>query len=70
MTIGCISSRSPAAYQRLLLLDDLEPTVRLANELRQHCDATQLYLCLCRVGTSTPELNEVIESLEATPIIS
>ena len=67
MTIGCIRSWSPAAYQCLLSLDDLEPNVRLANELRQHCDTTLLYLCLCRVGTSTPELNEAIESLKATP---
>jgi|MDTB01.1.fsa_nt_gb chromosome partitioning protein len=50
-----------------LSLDDLEPTVRLANELQQHCDAQRLCFCLCRVGTSTPELNEAIDYLKATP---
>jgi len=49
-----------------LSLDDLEPTVRLANELRQHCDAKRLCLCLCRVGNSKPELNEAIKYLKAT----
>ena len=49
-----------------LSLDDLEPTVRLANELRQHCDANRLCLCLCRVGNSKPELNEAIKYLKAT----
>jgi len=46
-------------------LDDLEPTVRLANELQQHCK--HLSLCLSRVGTSTPELNEARGYLGATP---
>ena len=49
-----------------LSLDDLEPTVRLANALRQHCDANRLCLCLCRVGNSKPELNEAIKYLKAT----
>tara|TARA_R100000234_G_scaffold119425_1_gene102313 strand:+ start:2944 stop:3597 length:654 start_codon:yes stop_codon:yes gene_type:complete len=46
-------------------LDDLEPTVRLANVLQQHCN--HLSLCLSRVGTSTPELNEARGYLGATP---
>ena len=50
-----------------LSLDDLEPTVRLAHALRQHCDATRLCLSLCRVGNSKPELNEAIEYLNETP---
>ena len=50
-----------------LSLDDLEPTVRLAHALRQHCDAKRLCLSLCRVGNSTPELNEAIEYLNETP---
>ena len=41
--------------------------MRLANELQQHCDAQRLCFCLCRVGTSTPELNEAIDYLKATP---
>jgi chromosome partitioning protein len=50
-----------------LSLDDLEPTVRLANELAQSCDPKRLSLCLSRVGTSKPELNEAIDYLKATP---
>ena len=50
-----------------LSLDDLEPTVRLAHALRQHCDAKRLRLSLCRVGNSKPELNEAIEYLNETP---
>ena len=48
-------------------LDDLEPTVRLANELSQSCDSKRLSLCLSRVGSSKPELNEARDYLGATP---
>ena len=48
-------------------LDDLEPTVRLANALAQQGRAERISLCLSRVGSSKPELNEAIDYLNATP---
>lgn len=41
-----------------LSLDDLEPTVRLAHELKKHIDKSKIAFALCRVGESDSETQE------------
>ena len=48
-------------------LDDLEPTVRLANELRKHIPVERIAVALCRVGDSEAELSEAVAYLKQTP---
>ena len=41
-----------------LAVDDLEPSVRLANDLSQHVKVSDVSFALCRVGNSQSELEE------------
>lgn len=48
-----------------LSLDDLEPTVRLAHEMRQHgIEAEKLAFALCRIGDSEIEIKEAKSYIE------
>ncbi len=48
-----------------LALDDLEPTVRLAHELKKHgIPVNQLAIALCRIGDSNPEIKEATSYIE------
>jgi chromosome partitioning protein len=47
-------------------LDDLEPTVRLAQELKDHIPAKRIAIALCRVGDSEAELAEAGQYLKET----
>lgn len=48
-------------------VDDLEPTIRLAHELKQNgIPANKIILVLCRVGDSKRELEEAIEYIKPT----
>ncbi len=49
-----------------IALDDLEPTVRLAKELKEHIPAKKITIALCRVGDSEAELTEATQYLQAT----
>ncbi len=49
-----------------IALDDLEPTVRLAKELKEHIPAQKIAIALCRVGDSEAELAEAQQYLQAT----
>lgn len=41
-----------------LSLDDLEPTVRLAHELKRHIEKDKITIALCRIGESDSEVKE------------
>ena len=48
-------------------LDDLEPTIRLAHELKQKgIPAAQMAIALCRVGDSPAEMQEATDYIQAT----
>ena len=48
-------------------VDDLEPTIRLAHELKQKgITSDKITLALCRVGDSTRELEEAAEYIKLT----
>lgn len=49
-----------------IALDDLEPTVRLAQELKDHIPARRIGIALCRVGDSEAELAEAKQYLQVT----
>jgi chromosome partitioning protein len=46
-------------------LDDLEPTVRLAHELKKHISVDKLAVCFSRVGASSAELEEAVRYVQA-----
>ncbi len=48
-----------------LALDDLEPTVRLAHELKRHIDKSKIALALCRIGDSDSEIKEATDYITA-----
>ena len=51
-----------------LSLDDMEPTVLLANNLRKEgVQADKISIALCRIGDSQKELDEAKEYLSETP---
>lgn len=47
-----------------LSLDDLEPTIRLAHELKRHIDKDKLAVALCRIGDSESEIKEATNYIE------
>lgn len=48
-------------------LDDLEPTIKLAHELKKNkIDRRKIAIALCRIGTSKAELEEAREYVEAS----
>lgn len=49
-----------------LSLDDLEPTVRLAHELKRHIDKDKIAIALCRIGESESEVKEAKDYITAT----